>query len=375
MLFNLLAQRSVASLAVFLVALVFPGVATFLIRHQPLNPIGWLFCFFGLGVSFSIFSNDYGARSLPALTVWFYWLDRWLWALAFLPLITILPLLFPAGQPPTPRWRWVLWLALAGILLIALSSMTMPWPPAETNLINPTGLPGLVTFLDILFNLGLLLVVIGAAGGVLAVVWRYRRAAGYERLQLKWFVAGAGATILGATALFFLSVLGRTELGLLVNAVGALFLPLTVGVAILRYRLYDIDVIVRRTLVYALLTAILAVIYFGSVIALQAFLRTLTGQESQLAIVGSTLAIAALFTPLRQRIQNVIDRRFYRRKYDAAKMLATFSAVVRDEVDLDHLAGALLTVVEETMQPLHLSLWLKPAVGGRRPRLKKEAQD
>jgi hypothetical protein len=176
-----------------------------------------------------------------------------------------------------------------------------------------------------------------------------------ERQQLKWFAYAAGLLVVFFVANDFLFPL----VGDLLFLVGIALLPISVGIAILRHRLFDIDVIIRRTLVYGVLTAALALVYFGSVVLLQQLFRVLTGQTSQLAIVVSTLAIAAVFNPLRRRVQEVIDRRFYRRKYDAARTLAAFSATVRDEVDLDRLTAELLRMVEETMQPEHVSLWLR----------------
>ncbi len=181
-----------------------------------------------------------------------------------------------------------------------------------------------------------------------------------ERQQLKWFAYGAAVFLV---AFFLLNAGGEQLGGWVVFAsivIGLSAIPVTVGIAILRYRLYDIDVVINRTLVYGALTGILALVYLGGVVALQALFRSLTGQGSQLAIVASTLAIAALFSPLRGRIQSFIDRRFYRSKYDAAKTLEAFSAKLRDETDLDALSEDLVGVVRETMQPAHVSLWLRP---------------
>jgi hypothetical protein len=194
----------------------------------------------------------------------------------------------------------------------------------------------------------------------LSIVVRYRRASGAERQQLKWFALAAvpiGAVSVGQ--LLWLAWLLPTALSNLLDAVSITVLYVAVGIAILRYRLYDIDIIVNRTLVYGALTVMLVLVYVGSVIGLQYTLRALTGQGSQLAIVASTLAIAALFNPLRRRFQAVVDRLFYRRKYDAAKTLEEFSAKLRDETDLDALNSDLVRVVRETVQPAHVALWLR----------------
>jgi len=209
----------------------------------------------------------------------------------------------------------------------------------------------------------------GAA--VLSLFVRLRRAEGVERQQLKWF-AYAAAMFASGIVLIVIPLAVDTP-SWYVRAATAVFtaagtaIPIAIGIAILRYRLYEIDLLINRTLVYGALTVLLALIYFGGVTSTQAIFRTLTGQEeqSQLAIVVSTLIIAALFTPLRRRIQGLIDRRFYRRKYDARKTLEEFSATLRDETDLTALSDDLMGVVHGTMQPAHVSLWLRPATVSR----------
>jgi hypothetical protein len=187
-----------------------------------------------------------------------------------------------------------------------------------------------------------------------------RRARGEERQQVKWLLYAA--TLLSVAGLLTLSIasIGTGWAGLVLITVGFLAVPVAIGVAILRHRLYDIDILINRTLVYSALTVALILAYVGSIVLFQGIFRALTGQGSQLAIVASTLAIAALFTPLRHRIQSFIDRRFYRRKYDAARTLEAFSAKLRDETDLDALNAELVGVVRETMQPSHVSMWLHP---------------
>jgi hypothetical protein len=190
-----------------------------------------------------------------------------------------------------------------------------------------------------------------------SLVVRFRRSRGEERLQLKW-VAYAAAVTVAIVVPAVAVTRGASPSPIIV--VAAPLVPVAAGVAILRYRLYDIDVVINRTLVYGLLTALLVVVYFGGVVVLQYVFRMLTGGESQLAIVASTLAIAALFDPLRRRVQAFVDRRFYRRKYDAAKTLAAFNARLRHETELDTLSGEVVGVVREAMQPAHVSVWLRP---------------
>jgi hypothetical protein len=204
---------------------------------------------------------------------------------------------------------------------------------------------------------------VAVAGGISLVV-RFRRARGVERQQIKWFAfSGVVFCAVFAAGLFLWSLpesAGTMWIWPVLFLAGASTIPLAVGIAILRYRLYDIDLLINRTLVYGLLTVLLAAVYVGCVVLLQGVLRTLTGQESQLAVVVSTLAIAALFNPLRRRIQALVDRRFYRRKYDARKTLEAFSSKLRDETDLEALNNELVGVVRETMQPAHVGLWLRP---------------
>jgi hypothetical protein len=215
------------------------------------------------------------------------------------------------------------------------------------------------------------MMMVGVAGAILAAVSmvasavslivRMRRAGRVERQQIKWLAYG-GAVVVGTIFVAGGIAIWKEAIGIVGINVALLGLPVFTGIAIVRYRLYDIDIIINRTLVYGSLTATLALVYFGGVVTIQTLFRALTSQERlpQLAVVVSTLAIAALFDPLRRRIQSFIDRRFYRSKYDAAKTLDTFSARLRDETDLGTLSDDLLVVVKETMQPEHVSLWLRP---------------
>jgi hypothetical protein len=230
---------------------------------------------------------------------------------------------------------------------------------------NPIGIEGLGSAESLpVYGVINALFFVGFAGVVASVVVRFRRSRGVERQQMKWFTSAivvllGGSLLLGAVSAAT-GVRWLEDAGFVFSMVGLASLPATVGIAILRYRLYEIDLIINRALVYGPLTAMLVLCYFGAVVSLQAAFRSLPGQESTLAVVASTLAIAALFNPLRRRIQGFIDRRFYRRKYDARKTLETFSAKLRDETDLDALSDDLTSVVQETMQPAHVSLWLRP---------------
>jgi hypothetical protein len=250
---------------------------------------------------------------------------------------------------------------VAAIITIGSGTAFTPGPLVDKSEIrNPLGLALLEGSLLEEGGVGWLLlpgcVVISAS----SMVVRFRRATGEERQQIKWFALAATFAAVGWVALTFTYETELIGAAQLLQLLSLLIIPLAVGIAFLKYRLYDIDLVINRTLVYGSLTAILALIYFGSVVLLRGLLFGFTGQPSQLTVVVSTLLIVALFNPLRRRIQGFIDRRFYRRKYDATKTLGAFSARLRDETDLDALSHEVVEVVRETMQPVHVSLWLRP---------------
>jgi hypothetical protein len=345
-------------------ALAFPTVGAIIASRRPGNAVGWIFCAIGLCGGASIFFAQYGIYalvtnpdSLPAGVI-ATWIATWVWLPSVTLTITFLLLLFPHGRLLSPRWRPVAWLAatvtMAGTALLAIVPWDLldPGVPAQ----NPVGVESL-GYLGIappapIFLIGIPTTLLSVA----SLVLRFRRSRGEERQQLKWFVY-AGVLIVGA---LFVPLLVPGAASSVLQLLVMPLLPVAVGVAIMRYRLYEIDLLINRTLVYGALTALLAAVYVASVVSLQGALRALTGQESQLAVVASTLLIAAIFNPLRRRIQALVDRRFYRRKYDARKTLEAFSAKLRNETDLDALSDDLVGVVRETMQPAHVSLWLRP---------------
>jgi hypothetical protein len=301
-----------------------------------------------------------GASQLPGGAV-----AGWLSTLAQQSLVApilFLVLLFPTGRLLSPRWRLFALGAGTVLMVWVISEALRPGPLGDfAPTRNPFGVQAAAAILDLLDTIGGWVSVACFVGAILSLIQRFYRSRGEERLQLKWF---AYAAVLGFLAILFGSVLVPASFddrfGTLVWTVAPLGLPVSAGIAILRYRLYDIDVLINRTLVYGALSALLVAVYVGSIVVLQGLLRALTAQESQFAIVASTLTVAALFTPLRRRIQGFIDRRFYRKKYDAAKTLEVFSAKLRDKTDLDALNAELVSVVRETMQPAHVSLWLRP---------------
>ena len=295
------------------------------------------------------------------------WFGSWASSLGFGLLVTLTLALFPTGAPPTPRWRPAVILLALLLVLATISRMFRPGPLGDSypTLVNPFGLPALAPLLDVFDHISFAAAVILSTA---IVVVRFRRARGVEREQLKWFAYGVVLLLANFILDDVIETLRLVAAGLLESLLtyaAFLFLVAAVGVAILRYRLYDIDVIIRRTLIYTALTAALALIYFAGVLILESILQPLTGGGNDLAIVATTLLIAALFTPLRRRIQAFIDRRFYRRKYDASQIVAAFGAHLREEVDLATLSTRLVEVVDEAVQPAGVALWLRASDPGR----------
>jgi hypothetical protein len=337
------------------IAVGYSVIGAIIASRLPNHPIGWICCAIGLIAAVDHFGGEYALYALLALPhslpggKAMLWLQGWFWML-FVGLIVFLLLLFPTGRLSSTRWRPFAWASAAVI------SFGVIWSSA----ISP----------DVGFNVPpspvqLLVLLLGGVAAASVIVGR-RGARGVERQQIKWLLY-VGPIFFVASGLHIGSYfiwLAEGSWGLwaiyLLVAVSGLSGPIAIGVAILRYRLYEIDIIINRTLVYGSLTATVVALYFGGIVLLQRVFVLFTGQRSTLAVVASTLLIAALFSPLRRRIQSFIDRRFYRRKYDARKTLETFSAKLRDETDLDALGGDLVGVVRETMQPEHVSLWLRP---------------
>ena len=352
---------------------IYPAIGLFLASRRPEHPIGWLFCAAGLVLGLDHFCGEYAIYallahpgSLPAGQA-AAWVSSWVWV-PLAALICFLVLLFPDGRLPSGRWRPFAWLVgVAAIVGVPVEAL-LPVPLCEVCPIeNPFGIEGLESVADLVHAL-VLVFWVGVLGGLamVSLFLRFRRASGVEHQQIKWLVFTISVLYIGATLAYIVyrapGAWWAWSVGQSLLALGFVGIPISMGVAILRYRLYDIDILINRTLVYGSLTLLLAAVYFGGVTLTEAIFRALTGQEEQpqLAIVVSTLVIAALFTPLRRRIQSFIDRRFYRRKYDAVKTLEVFSTKLRNDTDLDALSEDLVGVVRETMQPAHVSLWLRP---------------
>jgi hypothetical protein len=381
--FEALYQVSFSGLSSLVFVVPSTLVGALVASRQPRNPVGWFFVVsatcWALNEAtgrYAIYGLVIEPGSLP-LAHLMAWPSTWMWEPAVLLIAVFLPLYFPDGHLLSVRWRPVLWLAL--LFSVGFGVVFGAFFPGEMDelspgvagdipgIVNPLGIEALrsldrVTQIDIILPVLLITIVLCS---VASLVVRFRRSSGEERQQMKWLTYAAAANFamllpeisLPADSAWYRAV------DALSNLVGA-GLPVAVGIAVLRYRLYDIDLLINRTLVYGSLTAILVGLYFGGVTATEAIFRSLTGQgkQPQLAVVVSTLVIAALFNPLRRRIQGFIDRRFYRRKYDATKTLEVFSAKLRDETDLNALSDDLVGVVRETMQPAHVSLWLRPDI-------------
>jgi hypothetical protein len=335
--------------------LVLGVVGTLIASRHPGNPIGWLFCGLALwgaaaelGEAYGYVAAELGLRGGVAGE----WLISWSWIVDVTAWVVVV-LLFPDGRLPGRRWRLAIWSSLAGAALVFVGQALDPnLTIGFTSGRNPLGVAS--PLVEAARPVGITLLVAGLAAAVAAAVLRYRRARGVERQQLKWF-ASAGLVLALvmplAAAFWYRSVLVQVLAGLAFNA-----MPAAIGAAILRYRLYDIDRIVSRTLAYGLLTVVLGLGYAGVVLGLGRLLP----DSSSLVVATATLTVAAVFQPVRRRIQAAVDRRFNRRRYDAARTIEAFSGRLRQQVDLDTLTGELLAVTEETMQPTRASLWLRP---------------
>jgi hypothetical protein len=336
--------------------------------RRPRHPVGWLLLALGTSIGASALATSYARYGLLArpgavpgagyAAVWFE-VGVFVWAawLGFILLLT------PTGSLPSPRWRWWARAVVAAAVLGVASSALLPLGPPFQAAANPLAVPALAGPLQAVNGLTTLvtgLSILVAAG---SLVVRFRRARGVERQQLRWLALAAALTAMVVLVLVALIPTGNEVLLGWLSAACIALLPLATGAAILRYRLYDLDRIISRTLAYGLLTVLLGLGYVGVVLAL----GQLFGQDSSLAVAGATLAVAVAFQPARRRVQQGVDRRFDRRRYDAAQTIQAFSARLRDEVDLDTLSAELVAVVEQTMQPAQVWLWLRPQPTGVSP--------
>jgi hypothetical protein len=355
--------------AIILATVSTAAVGALLASRRPRHPVGWLLLGVGLGLAASVLVEPYvkyglivrpgslpGARYLVGLS--YVTTLVWLSCAGFVLLLT------PTGRlPPSPRWRWWARLAAVAPVVTMLASVVQPDPLAPEWYGNPLAVPALSRVLVVPAVAGVVVVLASLLVGAGSLVGRFRHARGVERQQLRWL---ALAAILGALLLLVALVAGfvLSKDGVVLTSLTlcVALLPLATGAAILRYRLYDLDRIISRTLAWTLLTLLLALAYAAVVLGLGRLLP----QGPTLAVAPATLAVAAAFQPARRRIQQAVDRRFNRRRHDAARLIEAFGARLRDQVDLDALHTELLAVVDQTMQPTRASLWLRPPAGGSR---------
>jgi hypothetical protein len=331
--------------AVVALAVSASGVA--IAWRRPRNPIGWAFMAAAVGNGLAGVGGQYFLLTADPLG---YWLYSWGWVTLLVGIVVTLHT-FPTGHPVTPRWRAAV---LAAVLFVVAAMLILATsPPVPGDPPSYPGPPLVVTWPEWVAAFWPLLLMAAIVSGFASLIVRFRRSRGEEREQLKWLVVASGPSGIGMAG-------SLASANVLVTTPAVLLIAIPVALAILRYRLYDIDLLINRTLVYGALSALLAATYFGAAVLLSALLRPFAA-ESELAVAGSTLAVVILFAPLRSRIQRLVDERFYRAKYDAGRTLDAFSARLRDQVDLDALEREVLGVVGQTVQPTHAALWLREA--------------
>jgi hypothetical protein len=352
----------------------FATIGALLMSRYPQHPVGWIFMTIGLGTALGNLTQQYAIYTLftdadSALPggVAAAWLGGWLWTAA-MGVIVFLPLLLPSGRLPSARWRPVAWGAGVAMSAIVAAFLFKPGPVdigKQYPVDNPLGIAGWARVLNTLRSVGAIAYVVIIATATIGLIVRAHGAPREERQQLKWFgYAGAfmliAAFALGPLAEHLLQGDLGGDIGTFFFGLGVAALPVGTGIAILRYHLYDIDLIINRTLVYGALTAVLALVYVGGVVGVGGLVRDATGQgRNELVVAASTLAVAGLFRPARDRIQGFIDRRFYRSRYDAQRTVEAFSVRLRDDIELDAMTRDLLAVVRTTVQPRHASIWLR----------------
>ena len=358
----------------FLIAEATGALVGFLVAsRRPHNPVGWFIAGHALCFSLGEFARQYaiyGLLTAPGtlpLAGAVASLAYWVWYPSLILVFALLPLYFPDGRLASRRWRPVAWFAFFVIVVVAGLTAIAPGDIEIPGFPNPLGIESLQPFGETVDAVVVMLLLSVGLMSATSMVVRFRRSRGEVRQQIKWFVYAVVLNVFSFPVVNLFLHSFSPVLSAVLHLIGLGSLWIAIAFAILKYRLYDIDLIINRTLVYGVLTVMLAAFYFGGVTATQALFQTLTGQEklSQLVIVASTLAIAAVFNPLRCRVQAFVDRRFYRNKYDARRTLETFSTHMRDETDLNALSDDLVGVVSETMQPTHVSLLLRPETSSK----------
>jgi len=343
-------------------------VGAVLASRRPRHPVGWLLLTLGLSLAAAGAATgyaNYGALARPGAlpAAGYAALYHGVSILLLAACLGFVLLLTPTGSLPSPRWRWWARVAAAAPLLASVSTALLPFEPPYQSVANPLAVPALASPLRVVDTVFWLVTAVAIAVAAGSLLVRFRRARGVERQQLRWLALAASLTGAMLLALVALIPTGNELLLGWLSAVCVALLPVATGAAILRYRLYDLDRIISRTLAYGLLTLLLGLGYAGAVLGLGQLLP----QDSSLVVAGATLAVAGVFQPARRRLQQAMDRRFNRGRYDAANTIAAFSARLRQQIDLDTLTAELLAVVDQTMQPTRASLWLAPGARGKEP--------
>jgi hypothetical protein len=358
-----LTQLNASTIPYLLAIVIAATVGVVLASRRPRHPVGWLLLALGLSVSASGVADGYacyGLAARPGALPTAGWVAIYSPATVFMGLACIgfVLLLTPSGSLPSPRWRWWARLAAAApvLFLVALTFGPFTIPPYE-SVSKPLAVPALAVALNLATAVAFGITVGGIAVGAGSLVVRFRRARGTERQQLCWVAFAAALTAAGAVVVLVGMAVGATAVLLLAAGVCMAVLPLAIGAAVLRYRLYDLDRIISRTVAYGLLTLLLGGGYAGVVLGLGQLLPS----DSGLGVAAATLAVAAVFQPARRRIQRLMDRRFNRRRYDVEQTIQAFSTRLRQQVDLVTLTGELLAVVDQTLQPTHAWLRLRPS--------------
>ena len=331
---------------------VFVVVGAYVGYRVPRNPVGWLLALFGLTLGSYAFLESYALAGMP-FGDWALWFASMLWLPALVILVVFVPLLFPDGQPPGPRWHWVLWVAPIGVVLVWAGNAFTEDLLDDYGLSNPVQAQVPASLLEVGLLIGTLLVFTSLVAGIVAAVVRYRRSQGILRQQMKWFAASALLLIPALVLMGWAYESGPRSLAPLFFVVGSLGMPLAIAAAILRYRLFEIDRIVSRTVSYAIVVTLLV----GAVALVAAAIGTQF--DNPLVVAATTLGVAASFNPLRRRVQTWVDRRFNRSRYDAERVMDEFTGSLRDRVATEDVLSGWTGVVERTMQPRSVGVWVR----------------
>jgi hypothetical protein len=348
----------------FVLAISYAFLGGLILRERPGHGLGRLMAWFGIGFAVGAMFDNYVFHE-PALPAreWVQLGSGVGYFFFVVPLVVLTPLLFPTGRLPSPRWRVPLAVATVGLTVVVLGNLIDPMLHQDVGGENPLAVPALEPWIDTVTGLGMVPVALLAVAGLVDVIRRARRSAGVERLQMRWFAVGATAVFVGVAGLAISYELVGIELALTFFALGAPILPVCLAIAILRYRLYEIDRVISRSVAYVLVTLTLVGLYVLGVVGLGAVARGLTGGGGgDLVVAASTLLVAAAFGPVRRRVQSVVDRRFNRARYDAQRTLEVFAQRLRDEVDLEVLTKEMVEVIGGAVQPRLVGLWFSPEV-------------